>query len=352
MMDKLVLHIQYECHLAKIKLPWDKIAHRLSPGSSGPAIIQYLNKSRDVLVAEGHMIPPNMGKSKAVYDPSIRGYVRDMNAEIPTHVRLLPWNERYEDKKVSLEVPGLVRGSGKYDRNKANRVELPKETGRRSRVPEEIKEQMTAIREKKNLKPAKSRVKVNTKTPRAKNKGSNEAEMEEVDSVDLDSDDDYEPAVKSSNKRKAKGSSTGRGKKSRAIFDFVDDNSDAEDNITPVNSGRQGQVKSASGSVGSRAMASLSIETPTKQRPSSRQRVHTPGVVMKHEEYKIPIAMHDADEDPEYDEGQALHYMSSMKRPDTPPFGATPLDIQTQVQAGCTPPYSQSSTRTSPVSRN
>ncbi|KAI9053828.1 hypothetical protein LZ554_002776 [Drepanopeziza brunnea f. sp. 'monogermtubi'] len=39
--DKAVmLCVQYECHKAGIRIPWDNAVHRLNPGSSGPSAVQ------------------------------------------------------------------------------------------------------------------------------------------------------------------------------------------------------------------------------------------------------------------------------------------------------------------------
>lgn len=355
MMDKLVLHIQYECHLANCKIPWDKIAHRLNPGSSGPAIVQFLNKQRDILVAEGHLIPPNMGKSKAVYDQTIRGYVRDMAEEVPTRVRALPWNEKYEDKKESLVVPGMTLGSGRYDRNKENRPSVPKETGRRSRVPEVTKAVMNDIREKRGVRPAppgSRSIKGKVNTPKIKVKVKTEDDDDDDDEYDVDpaklkSDDEYEPGIKSS-KRKAKGSSTGR-KKAR-----VDAAKEADCDFTPSKSTHQNHSKSATKSVGARAMGKLRIGTPSgtpsKSTPSYAY------ATKPEDEFKVePAAVSEAEDDLNYMpriedfgilRGNGMHGTQGQDLggafgPITPPFGASPIDTQTQVQNGLTPSYSQ-----------
>ncbi|KHJ30418.1 putative heat shock protein mitochondrial precursor protein [Erysiphe necator] len=113
MMEKLLLNIQYECFKAKIRIPWDEIVHRLEPGCSGPSAVQMLNKMRDVLITEGHMIPPAMGNGIQP-DPDIRGYVRDFSTEIPAGTRILRWTETYPNASRSLSDSGFVRGSGNY----------------------------------------------------------------------------------------------------------------------------------------------------------------------------------------------------------------------------------------------
>jgi hypothetical protein len=107
MIEKLMLHIQYECHRRGIIIPWDHIVHRLNPGSSGPSALQHLNKMRDVLVTEGHLVPPLLGKVTVKQDPSIRGFVRDMDAELPTTTRIVRWDEPIEDRKEYVSSPSI-----------------------------------------------------------------------------------------------------------------------------------------------------------------------------------------------------------------------------------------------------
>lgn len=105
MAEKLLLHMQYECSRYKIDLPWDSIAHRLHPGSSGGAIIQHLNRLRNMLVAEGHLVPPICQKpgSKVFVDPKIRGYVRkDIEGPDTASTRAVPFTEEMDDRKFNL----------------------------------------------------------------------------------------------------------------------------------------------------------------------------------------------------------------------------------------------------------
>jgi hypothetical protein len=116
MMEKLIMCIQYECQRAKIVLPWGDIVHRLNPGSSGEAAIQFLAKERDKLIAEGHMIPPMQGHMSDKYKipKDVRGYVHDESAACPTTCRVLRWDEDYFHPKENKKIPGVVYGSGKY----------------------------------------------------------------------------------------------------------------------------------------------------------------------------------------------------------------------------------------------
>ena len=117
MAEKLILIFQYELHHMDVKIPYDLIAHRLNPGASGGALKQYLSKLRDVLVVEGHMVPPALGKNtKKGPDGMIRGFVRDMESDNPTTTRPVDWREPYTHPQHSIQEPGVVRGSGNYSR--------------------------------------------------------------------------------------------------------------------------------------------------------------------------------------------------------------------------------------------
>lgn len=72
MYEKLLLNLFYECGKANIELPWDRVAHRLQPGTSKDAIIQAIDRLRQTCLAEGHMIPPEVDTK----DPWTRGFTR------------------------------------------------------------------------------------------------------------------------------------------------------------------------------------------------------------------------------------------------------------------------------------
>ncbi|KAF4971390.1 hypothetical protein FZEAL_9872 [Fusarium zealandicum] len=99
MADKLLQNILYECAQAKIDLPWDHIAHRLSPGSSGKAITQFLERNRQDLIAEGHIVPPT---NNSHADKTIRGFVRaDFEGDLTT-TRPVPFKEATEHREQNL----------------------------------------------------------------------------------------------------------------------------------------------------------------------------------------------------------------------------------------------------------
>jgi hypothetical protein len=114
MIEKLLLHVQYECQRQGVQIPWDKVVHRLSPGSSGATAQQHLNKVRDQLVAEGHMVPPLIGKLGAPAPDAPRGFIRDMSQNDPYVTKAVHWGDHVEDRKDSLVEEGIIRGSGTY----------------------------------------------------------------------------------------------------------------------------------------------------------------------------------------------------------------------------------------------
>ncbi|KAL7912780.1 hypothetical protein GGI35DRAFT_441116 [Trichoderma velutinum] len=104
MTEKLLLHIHYECVRHKVNIPWDAIAHRLRPGSSGQAVLQHVNRLRKELLAEGHMVPPPAHKTSpsTPYDPSVRGYVRDPTSDDKLATRSVGFDEKLDDAKINL----------------------------------------------------------------------------------------------------------------------------------------------------------------------------------------------------------------------------------------------------------
>jgi hypothetical protein len=62
MAEKVLLHMQYELEQMGVAIPYDRIAHRLHPGSSAGAIQLFLGWTRERLVAEGHLVPPTLDR--------------------------------------------------------------------------------------------------------------------------------------------------------------------------------------------------------------------------------------------------------------------------------------------------
>ncbi|KAL7944405.1 hypothetical protein V8C42DRAFT_326704 [Trichoderma barbatum] len=104
MTEKLILHLHYECVRHKVNIPWDAIAHRLRPGSSGAAVLQHVNRLRKELLSEGHMVPPPAQKASpsTPFDPTIRGYVRDPTSDDKFTTRPVGFDEKLDDAKVNL----------------------------------------------------------------------------------------------------------------------------------------------------------------------------------------------------------------------------------------------------------
>lgn len=196
MMEKLILHIVFECRRANINLPWDKIAHRLCPASSGAAAQQFIHKMRDVLITEGHLVPPPIGK-KAVFDPNIRGYIRDMDAKDPKTSRSVGWDEEIVDLKESLVIPGVSRGSGTYRRNKNLW------NSKKASMAEETPTKTVRARPRSGKQLSKSKPEPKEKTSKNQRERS-----ESLDPAEMPSDDDYDPGnrlkIKGSRKRKVK----------------------------------------------------------------------------------------------------------------------------------------------------
>jgi hypothetical protein len=100
MFEKALLHMIYELHRRGIKIPYDAVAKRLTIFGSGNAFKQALNKRRDVLLAEGHLVPPALQKIDLMTEANIRGYVRDLTSDNPFQARVLKWKEAYPDLEV------------------------------------------------------------------------------------------------------------------------------------------------------------------------------------------------------------------------------------------------------------
>lgn len=120
MAEKLMLHLHYECTRHKVAIPWDTIAHRLHPGSSGAAVVQHINRLRKELVSEGHLVPPVAQKpgTSSATDPNIRGYIReDMHGEDRESVRPVYFGEKVDDAKFNL--PDAFDGNELSDQESA-----------------------------------------------------------------------------------------------------------------------------------------------------------------------------------------------------------------------------------------
>jgi hypothetical protein len=134
MTEKLMLHLVYECEVAGIKLPWDAAVKRLHPGSKEGAATQHLGKLRTILLTEGHLVPPKArtrNRLAADNSPDIRGYIRPDGAG-PYETREVGWDEKIEDLSKSIENPEIIRGSGRYPRNKKTPANVTRKRGQNS----------------------------------------------------------------------------------------------------------------------------------------------------------------------------------------------------------------------------
>lgn len=206
MVEKLLLCVQYECHKSGVKIPWDKVVERLNPGSKGSSALQQLNKMRDTLVAEGHVIPPALGKAD-IPDPLwLRGYARDFSSVAPTATRSVRWSELIEHPKENLAVPGITRGSGNYRSiaKEERRSPPPKEVidpaiGHRVRIPADVVEAARTARLVRNsAKKRKSRA----QDPRVKQERIISSD-DEGDPAEPAWDEEYTPTQKSTVKQAA-----------------------------------------------------------------------------------------------------------------------------------------------------
>ena len=200
MLEKLLLHIVYECHRNKVDIPWDKVMARLAPGSTPDSAMQHMNKTREYMITEGHMVPPLKQKRGSPQDADIRGIIRDMTSEEPSETRVVGWDEEIEDRKANLEVPGIIRGSGKYPRT-------PRKSKSKSEDGDENADETTPSTSKKRGRKADgdetSSAEV-TPIKKTKKSGGKRKTIKSEESVsehdvcpeDLISDEDYEPNAK------------------------------------------------------------------------------------------------------------------------------------------------------------
>jgi hypothetical protein len=204
MVEKLMLHLQYECHRAGLRLPWDKIVERLSTGSSGGSAQQHLSKLRDILITEGHMVPPLLGKQTVAQDSSIRGYVRDESSANPTDTRIVYWGgEVIVDRKDNLEINGVIRGSGNYRRGLGKQLEIAQKASgeRRNRLPVELRKEgsPSAVSKPRSGSVTKTPAKRSSsvkRTPSAKRSSSAMSSgADSVDLADVDPEEDYDPTA-------------------------------------------------------------------------------------------------------------------------------------------------------------
>jgi hypothetical protein len=203
MMEKLLLFLDYECHMQQVQIPWDDIVRRLQPGSSGPCATQMLLKMRERLVVEGHMVPPEKTKPHIKPNPKVRGFVRkDPNGD-PGVVRVVAWNEDLEHPKKSLENPGIVCGSGKYTRGPDGRKSQSgarrNEPRLKLKLPDEVLQDSLKLKEEASAqltKARRDRYKRKHNPPRRQNAREDAEERGDIaDPAELSSDGEWDPSV-------------------------------------------------------------------------------------------------------------------------------------------------------------
>ena len=110
MYEKLLLTVIYELGSEGSKIPWEKIAHRLSPGASPSAIKQRMEKLRLELLQEGHLVPPPASFGPGItHDNSIRGYLKNPDGS----QRPVPFDEACEHPKKSKFIPTMGSQPGR-----------------------------------------------------------------------------------------------------------------------------------------------------------------------------------------------------------------------------------------------
>ena len=202
-MEKLLLFLDYECHMQQVQIPWDDIVRRLQPGSSGPCATQMLLKMRERLVVEGHMVPPEKTKPHIKPDPKVRGFVRkDPNGD-PGVVRVVAWNEDLEHPKKSLENPGIVCGSGKYTRGPDGRKSQSgarrNEPRLKLKLPDEVLQDSLKLKEEASARLTKARrdrYKRRHNPARRQNAREDAEERGDIaDPAELSSDGEWDPSA-------------------------------------------------------------------------------------------------------------------------------------------------------------
>ena len=197
MAEKLLLNLIYECNRHGVDIPWDAVAHRFHPGSSGGAIQQHLARIRPSLIAEGHLVPPpttKPGTARVGVDPTIRGYIRANNDDPSKALETRPvfYDEAIENRRYNLPDAMDVVGGGQF--------EAPIKT---ERVMDGVS--TTPAAAQTPLKRAKS---TNPKSAKRGRATSRKAKEEVLIKTELFDSDEYDP--------KAEGKIKSRGRPKRA----------------------------------------------------------------------------------------------------------------------------------------
>lgn len=93
MAEKLLLLMFQQLFKKGIPVDWDALAWWFEPGATGESVIQQTNKWRDMLLAEGWLLPAQ-GNRELLVETNIRGYVlTDENPDNLLEARLVTWDE-------------------------------------------------------------------------------------------------------------------------------------------------------------------------------------------------------------------------------------------------------------------
>ncbi|TDZ37808.1 hypothetical protein C8035_v001119 [Colletotrichum spinosum] len=91
MMDRLLVHLDFQCRKKGVEIPWEDILNRLKPGSGFGSIGNRIKRLREKQLKTGYVVPP----VDLDTDITIRGYVR--TAEDFTTGRVVFYNEAIEE---------------------------------------------------------------------------------------------------------------------------------------------------------------------------------------------------------------------------------------------------------------
>ncbi|TDZ74634.1 hypothetical protein CTRI78_v000517 [Colletotrichum trifolii] len=91
MMDRLLVHLDFQCRKKGVEIPWEDILNRLKPGSGFGSIGNRIKRLREKHLKTGYVVPP----VDLDTDITIRGYVR--TAEDFTTGRVVFYNEAIEE---------------------------------------------------------------------------------------------------------------------------------------------------------------------------------------------------------------------------------------------------------------
>lgn len=213
---KLLLIMHYECTRHNIDVPWDAIAHRLHPGSSGSAVTQHLGRLRNTVFINGHLVPPDLPKSSGSRDPShhtMRGLYR------------MEQNVRWSDEDPLFAAKRAITFKDKYEHGALNYGDvhcLPFDAD--TALDDGIMvDANNRILRQNNKKVPKSKAKAGTPSPRkrltakdtssaaafstprkptSKKTPSAKKPVPAPDPVDLPSEEEYDPSAKATTTRR------------------------------------------------------------------------------------------------------------------------------------------------------